>query len=711
MEELRQRLLDEGYLVAVAEVFIEIDPETNSVALSLSVFNYTALRVIVKGYKIERFQLQRLLSVLTEEGSREELKSRGARRLEEYMKNRGYLEAAVEVQETKEGPEGPTVLSYFITSGRRSEIDYVLFQECAAFSEQEIIESIGIRTASVLRSSPFSTEILDEGKVALTSLYQSRGHLGAEISYDYREIGKTDRYVVTYKCSEGPVSRVQSVSFEGNRAFDSEDLLSRISLRPEGAYSPSTAERDRQILLAAYSDAGYLQARATVHALALETDNAYSVQFEIEEGTQFLVDRILILGNDHTRDSVVEKRIKLKTGDPLGLGKLLETQQALYRIGVFNQVRVAQQNPDSRNPYRNIVVRLRESERFTIRYGVGYQQREKLRGTVEFSDINILGLARRADLRLRGSSRAQEAVFNLRQTQYHHLSIDTHLSFSASYREEEFGDVRRLGAAYQFSRPINNHSWAMLRYNFKNVFVKTPKSIVDPSGGAVEGDLDREDTPVNLSTFSVAYINDSRDNYLDPTVGFFSSSEFGVTTSLLGEKDYVSFFTQNSYFRKLPKSFLSAASLRIGLMSPYRGSDIPISERFFAGGVSSLRGFDTDFAGPLDVKLISESEAQFTPKGGQGLFIASMELRRPLFSFLHLAGFYDTGNVFETIRDFSFPGFSHTIGAGLRIKTPLGPLRLDYGYNLNLSPDLEYPDPPIKGLKRGHFFVTVGPPF
>jgi len=471
------------------------------------------------------------------------------------------------------------------------------------------------------------------------------------------------------------------------------------------------AEQDRQILLATYSDAGYLQARVSVQAFTGDSNDAYSVEFQIEEGMQFLVDDILVLGNEHTRRSVIEDRIKLKTGDPLSLGKLLETQQALYRIGIFDQVRVVQQNPESKNPHQNIVIRLRESQRFTVRYGIGYQEREKLRGILEFSDLNILGLAHRADIRLRGSSKEQEAVFNLRQSQFNPLPVDSYVSLSASYQQEEFGDIRRFGASYQFSHPLNNHSWAMLRYNFKNVHVIFDRSIIGSLDGVTEEELQREDTPVNLSTFSVAYINDSRDNYLDPTVGFFSSSEFGVTTKLLGEKNYISFFTQNSYFRKLPKSFMTAVSLRVGVIKPYGGSDVPISERFFAGGASSLRGFNTDFAGSLDVKQISESESEFTPKGGNALFIGSIELRRPILSFLHLAGFYDTGNVFETVDDFSFAGFSHSVGAGLRIKTPLGPLRIDYGYNLNLSLDREFPSSPIKGLNRGHLFVTIGPPF
>jgi outer membrane protein insertion porin family len=130
-----------------------------------------------------------------------------------------------------------------------------------------------------------------------------------------------------------------------------------------------------------------------------------------------------------------------------------------------------------------------------------------------------------------------------------------------------------------------------------------------------------------------------------------------------------------------------------------KGPDLPISERFFAGGSSSIRGFDTDYAGPLDPSTNK-------PLGGNALFVGSMEIRFPVFRFIHFAGFYDTGNVFRTLSDIGLNGFSHTLGGGLRIKTPFGPLRADYGYNMNLSSDLRR-----RGLNPGHLFITVGPPF
>jgi outer membrane translocation and assembly module TamA len=232
----------------------------------------------------------------------------------------------------------------------------------------------------------------------------------------------------------------------------------------------------------------------------------------------------------------------------------------------------------------------------------------------------------------------------------------------------------------------------LLRYTFNNVRLSNLRVSLS--------ELGREDTPRNLSTFSAIYINDTRDNYLDPEKGFFTSTDLSVTTRLIGSNDYLSLFTQNSYHKRLPGPLLIAASLRFGARHPYGGdTSIPISERFFAGGGSGLRGFDTDFAGPLDTVTNK-------PVGGNALLIGNLEIRAPLFHPVRLAGFYDTGNVFRNVRDIAFSGFSHTIGIGVRLKTPFGPLRADYGFNLNLSPDLR-----ARGLAWGHFFVTIGPPF
>ena len=282
----------------------------------------------------------------------------------------------------------------------------------------------------------------------------------------------------------------------------------------------------------------------------------------------------------------------------------------------------------------------------------------------------------------------------MQQPQFLPIQLDSYFTASARKKQEVSFDATRINLSYQFGHPLNNHSWTLLRYNFRNVRVSNLK-VASP-------DFEREDTPRNLSTISAIYVNDTRDNYLDAESGFFTSTDLSLTTKALGGKNnYVSLFTQTNYYKKLPQSLLLAASLRFGAAKPYgRDRDLPISEKFFAGGGSSLRGFDTDRAGPLD-------PVTNRPLGGNALFIFNAEIKVPLLRSVHLAGFYDTGNVFSNLRDFSTSGFSHTIGVGIRVKTPFGPIRADYGFNLNLPSRL-------RGLGEyspRQLFVTVGPPF
>lgn len=687
LENLKKYLFDKGYLAATVQVSESYHPDTHEVSLTVTGGNFGRIRVAVDGYKIDRNQLRRLLPALSGQGITPEIVEEGADNLKKYLENLGYAEAEVLVHETEEA-SGMRVFRYRIHPRRKFAVAFIRFAGNRAVSSRDLLESI----AAVFQNSGYSAGHLEDAVEALQSLYASRGHLHAAITPHIEPLKDGTKLGITFECRELLPAHIRSLKIEGNTAISTESLCRRLQLAPGAPYAPALMEQARQSLLAAYGDLGYLQAQVFVHADDADAANAYQVEFRIAEGAQSFVDRVFILGNERTRQSVIRKRIRIKEHEPLGLSRMLQTQQGLYSLGVFDQVRVAPQNPESSAPHQDVVIRLQESKRYTMRYGVGYQEREKLRGTLEFSDLNFLGVARRADVRLRGSSIEQQVLFNLKQPQFRTVPVESYFTFSALQRRDVSFDSRRFSLSYQFSHPFGSHAWGMLRYNFKNVRIL--KSLVPTS------ELGREDEPVNLSTFSAAIIRDTRDDFLDPTRGFFSSTDFGITTRLLGDNNYVTFYSQNSYFHPLPKALLLAASVRLGAAQPYGGDGaIPISERFFAGGGSSLRGFDTDYAGPLD-------PLSNKPLGGNALVLGSLEMRFPLFRFLHVAGFFDSGNVFRTLHEVQASGFSHTAGAGLRIRTPFGPLRADYGYNLNLPADLQQ-----RGLKRGHLFITVGPPF
>jgi outer membrane protein insertion porin family len=691
LDDLKKQFRQGGFLAAIAQIAEAFDAENNAIDLTLTVSNFGKMKVEVDGYKIDKDQLRRLLPILTGEGIDRVVLVEGLQNLKEYLENQGYSDADVQISETVDA-SGVRVFHYLIVPNKKSTVSYVRLKGNQAISDREILGLLRIQPKAFSPSTIYSAALLGDDVAALKSAYESRGYLNARIIPLLEQIENGKKVGVTFLCEEGLPARTKTLSLSGNVALTTRELMPRIKLAPGDPYSPALVERGRQAILAAYNDRGFLWAQVAVRVGSRDQDNAYPVEFQIREGTQSVVERIHILGNERTRLSVIQRRIHLKENEPLSLGKLLQTQQALYGLGVFDQVRVAQQNADAAAPFQDVVIRLQESKRFTVRYGLGYQEREKLRGTLELTHVNLLGLARRAQIRIRGSSIEQQALLSLQQTQFRDVPVDSYLTFSAGLKKEVSFDSRRFNASYQYSHPFTAHSWGMLRYNFRNVRILNPL--------IPESSLGPEDSPRNFSTFSAAFINDTRDEFLDPTKGFFSSTDFGYTPQFLSSQSFLSFFTQNSYYRPLPQSLQFAASMRLGAgHSLEKGPDLPISERFFAGGSSSLRGFDTDYAGPLD-------PGTGKPIGGNALFVGSAEIRFPIFRFIHFAGFYDTGNVFKTLSDIRPGGFSHTLGGGLRIKTPFGPLRADYGYNLNLSADLRR-----QGQTRGHLFITVGPPF
>jgi len=696
LEELRRDLVNRGFLGAEPQLEESYDPQDNMVALDLTVANFGQVRVEVGGFKIPREQLGRLLPVLSGEGLRAELLEEGALNLREYLEERGYPEAGVTIHEDQEA-SGVRLLRYEIDRGRRTTVGEIRFQGFRAFSSAELLGAIQIQPARFLRKSTYSISKLDSDVESLQARYRAAGYLSATVVPLIESPGREDRLRITFECSEGPQAKVRSVRIQANRATGSsglpekaqKSLAGRLRLREGKPYSPYFAEQDRQTILAVYNDEGFLQPAVSYRATGPDADDAYEVEFEIREGVQSLVDSIVVVGAENTRESVIEKRLKVKQDEALSLGRMLETQQALYNTGVFDLVRVMPQNPESSAAYQNVIVRLQEARPITLRYGIGYQEREKVRGLVELSHLNIFGMGRRADLRFRGSAIEQAGAISVQQPQIRFLPVDSYFVFSGSFKKEVSFDVRRFDMTYQYGHQINDHTWGLGRYTFTNV---------RPSD--VPPDLAREETPRNLSTVSAIYLNDTRDNYIDPERGFFNSTDVSFTSKLraqnLASGNYVSLFTQNMYYRKLAGDIVMAAIFRFGIKESVSGDPgIPISERFFAGGGSTLRGFATDMAGPLDPNN--------EPVGGNALLIGNLELRVPLVSRLQAVAFYDVGNVFSRVNNMHLSDFSHTAGMGLRVRTPLGPIRLDYGYNLNLSPYQR-----SIGYKPGHFFLTIG---
>jgi outer membrane protein assembly factor BamA len=315
-----------------------------------------------------------------------------------------------------------------------------------------------------------------------------------------------------------------------------------------------------------------------------------------------------------------------------------------------------------------------------------------MRGKAE--SLTLSGLAGRLD---------QRALISYEEPHFRNTNWSSQYSLQGEHDSQNPIFTSRLGQiGWQLQRPLN-------RDKTNNLFLRYSFSETGITHLLIPGLIPPQDLHVRLSTLSASFIRDTRDNVLDAHKGIYESYEIDFNPHPLGSSvDFAKLLAQTAYYKKIPGSIIWANSLRIGIEEPFAGSHVPLSQEFFSGGGSTLRGFPLNGAGPQrnlvacgTPGVTSTCSLITVPDGGKQLLIVNSEFRVPvpLKQGLSVVGFYDGGNVFQHV---GFHGqYTNTIGAGVRYATPVGPIRFDIGHNLNAPP----------GIKTTQYFVTIGQAF
>ena len=616
----------------------------------------------------------------------------------------------------------------------------------------------------------FSRRLMESDRESMQNLYLANGFLEAKVdaqvldNYQGREGDLMIRFVV----QEGKQTRVASLKIDGVHALKEDVLLGVVASTPGQPYSEFNVTTDRDNILALYFNDGFPEAKFTATAERVSTpeknseekanvtgkqassssnltdkadkrkdertfqDGFMSLVYRIEEGPQIRVRRILLTGYDHTRTGVIRREIRVKPEAPLREGEVVESQRRLYNLGVFNRVTIQAQNPNGTDTSKDIVVLVEEAKRYTLAYGGGFEVQRlasttnpagsevqaAIRGILEISKLNVTGRGDSLSLKLRGSTIEDRALLA-----YNHPNTfsNPHLNLQATAYTEKTQDINtftetRYEGSLQMNQQLTLRTSLLYHYTFRKVLVSNLNAHISPE------EIPLFNAPTLVSQFGAGWVRDARDNPADATRGNFNSADFSVADTGIGSSaSFLRFYFQNSTYHPIGRRFSFARSIRIGILRPYRDTVsltfpapttpplptvIPLPERFFAGGGTSLRGFALNQAGPRD------SVTGF-PVGGQALLILNQEFRFPMrlpFIGTALSGalFYDGGNVYSRVDRITFrpyspkpifnPAnptqcefnctnelnyFSHTLGLGFRYATPVGPIRIDLGYQIN----------------------------
>jgi outer membrane protein insertion porin family len=665
------------------------DPATNEVALTIAVTEGPEYRVEFVGDRRLRLSVLRQALPFADTGIVDAVALENAERLlRETYRERGYHFA--EVAGERQPRDGLTTIRFRVDPGPRVQVGRITFEGNRRFRDAQLQDLMQSRPATLLRSGLFREALLERDLRVLLAFYRSQGMAAAEVGPPAVRFSPDRRTVeIGIPIVEGERLRVGSLRVEGTQALSAGEVLAALPLSPGSLWSESLAEEVRRAVGALYASRGHPSADAGVEAQP--RDGLVDVTVRVREGPLTRLGRLLVSGLVRTREEVVRREFPLEAAEPYDAGALLTAERRLGDLGIFERIEMEPVRPPP-TPFTDVALRLKEARPWRLDLGAGYSTDEGLRGSLELGHDNLFGTARRASLRGRVSGIEDSArlLFTEPRLLGGRWQLDSQLY---GERREEIGyEFERAGAATEVHREVPGVQRGRLRAALRYRAELVRRSDVDP--GLIEA-------AVTPGTYRIASLRpsltlDRRNDPLSPTRGSLYFVALEAAGAPLGsEVNFLKSEVAGSWLFDWPGPTILALSARVGLARTLgQGHELPIEERFFAGGESTIRGYKRNRVGPLD--------QAGHPRGGNARVVLNAEWRFPIWRFVHGALFLDTGTVRSEILDLRLSEFKSGVGGGVRLLTPVGPLRFDVGYGLN----------PVAGDEtRLAFYFSVGYPF
>ena len=473
-----------------------------------------------------------------------------------------------------------------------------------------LLSRLSISTSALFVRPRFSQRLLDSDVASMKNLYAANGFLGAVVTAKTsQEKKKSGELVVRFEINEGKQTLVSSLKLEGMKAISEEELRGVLGSLPGQPYSEVSIASDRDNILALYFSKGFPNANFTWSAVpdtakesdeegAKKPENAakgkgssvdtsangieraepVKLTYMIQEGEQVIVHQVLLSGYKRTRRRVIKRQVKVVAGEPLREGDVVESQQKLYNLGIFNRVTIDTQNANGTDPDKDVVVLVEEAKRYTIAYGGGFEVQRLAsttnptggeveaapRGIFEISKENLTGRADALSLKIRGSTiqgRALLAYTSPETFNQDNLSLQVTAYVEKSQDINTFTQTRYEGNI-QITDRLTPRSSLLLRYAFRKV---TLSNLNVP-----EEEVPLFYQPTLVSEFSASWFRDTRDNPADASKGSFNTADFSVAGTALGSSaSFLRLFLQNSTYHKISRNWSFARSVRLGILQPY----------------------------------------------------------------------------------------------------------------------------------------------
>ena len=716
-----------GTLGSHLRAFLPDDSEV--VDLNVSIEQGPDVLVRFEGDPLPQNRIDELVPVEREGSVDVDIIEDSEQRIIAWLNQQGYWKASVRSTRTEEN--GRIEIVFRIDRGLRYLVD----------GDVEVTGNPSLPVANIRRSVDAIDDVfnhLEDGEVfvranldaaaaALAAVYLQRGFAQVKVESVVRElapVGNEGRVRPGITVVEGPRLSIGEITFTGNAALGAAELQRLLQLAPGAPYYQPNLARAREAIVRLYLDRGFSSVSVDVQQGAADSGRV-DLTFAISEGPQTFIDHVMIVGNVKTRAEVIQRELSaegLRPGQPLSLSSLFEARRRLGELGLFRSVRITEIVHDE-SARRDLLVQIEESTASTLGYGAGLELNTRIerdeqgtrtgsglelapRGFFEVGRRNLGGKNRSATLYTRLSLRPDpeegksdyfgfadyRVIATYREPKTFGWDADVTISGGIEQGVRSTFSFTRKGVNADVLRRLTPALSGSVRYSFSTTRTFDLVFEDDEPDDQEELNIDRLFPQVRLSMFSGTLAHDTRDDQLGPTRGVFLSAEATLAARALGgEVGFARTYFEGSAYRRLSRrsDVILAGRLGVGLADgfpqevetptgPRVVDDLPASQRFFAGGGTTVRGFSVDSLG-TDETLTAGG----IPRGGNGLVIVNLELRFPVRGNFGGALFLDGGNIFNRVGEINLGELRGAAGFGVRYRSPIGPLRLDMGFKLD----------------------------
>jgi len=643
-------------------------PEGKIITFTLKEMPLIAAVEIVGNDDIDRDDVEQELSIEPKQMLNLEKIKSDAENIRKLYKQEGYLNAAV-THRVEESDQTVRVI-FTIEENKRIYIKAVTFEGNTAYTSDELKDMIDTSEWGIFHfltdSGLFDEEQLKQDIDKLTAFYHNNGYINARITEP--EITHDKKWIyVKIIITEGKQFRVGSVTITGDELTnDRQELLKNLKISEKDYFDRESIVEDVDYLTEACNNEGYAYANVIPRTEPKENEQKVDVTYDIDKGSLVYINRISIMGNTKTRDKVIRRQLAITEGDLYNRRNLKSSYIRLTQLRYFSEIDF-KTGKGPREELMDVNIEIAEKATGMFSIGAGYSAQDKAMLMAQVSQQNLFGRGQTINLNASIGSSSTRYELSFIEPWLFDLPLWSKFNIWKSEREYDSYDLDTTGTGLTLGYPLFERVRGYVSYEYSDENVKNVTSTASTYIKDQAGNTTSSGVTVSLS-------RDTTNDWMFPSKGSknrISAEHTG--TILLGDTSFTKYNARSSWFFPLPLDNVFGIRGRAGYMHANEGKEIPVFERFYLGGMNSLRGLRS--VGPKD----SAGDAI----GGKTMANFNAELLFPLIKDAGMRGvlFFDTGNAWES--GYHLGDMRETAGVGIRWYSPIGPLRLEWGHVLD----------------------------